>query len=335
LNNTQLGFLKTINLDKRAVLQHVRDALQCESEAIAAAASRVDDSVADAIGLLENCQGRLIVTGMGKMGLVGRKAAATFSSTGAPAIFLHPVDALHGDLGVVTDDDVVLALSNSGATEEVITLLTYMRRRGVPVIALTGRLDSPLAQASSVAIDTSVEKEADPISVAPTASSTLALAMCDALAVALMHVRGFTPEQFAEFHPGGNLGKKLLTSVADVMQSGERLPVVTRQTKLRQAIVVISEKALGCAFVLDSESRLQGILTDGDLRRVFEKHENPLEDSVSQHMTREPSTIGSGALAAEALKLMQENSITVLPVVDNGVAVGVVHLHQLLAAGLA
>ena len=322
-------------LDQKLIIAHVRDALKCEAQAIAAAVDRVDHRIAQAVQILFDCSGRLIITGMGKMGLIGRKAAATFSSTGAPAIFLHPVDALHGDLGVVTDDDVVIALSQSGATEEVITLLSYMHRRGVPVIALTGQLSSALAATSTVVVDTSVDREADPIAVAPTASSTLALAMCDALAIALMHARGFTSEQFAQFHPAGSLGRKLLTSVDELMKSGARVPIVSSQTKLQEAIVEISQKGLGCVFVCD-DNELKGILTDGDLRRVFEAGENPLSQPVVDFMTENPTSIGPNSLAVEALHLMERHSITVLPVVDDSNnVVGAIHLHDLLTAGLA
>ena len=322
------------NLDREKIQQQIRDAMQCESEAIAAAAGRCKVAAVDAVELLFQCSGRLIITGMGKMGLVGRKAAATFSSTGAPAIFLHPVDALHGDMGVVSSDDVLIALSYSGQTQEVLDLLTYTHRRGVPVIGLTGDLLSPLAKASHVVIDTSVEREADPIAVAPTASSTVALAMCDALAIALMHSRGFTSQQFAEFHPGGSLGRKLLTEVSDLMRTDEQLPFVQSATLLRDAIVTISSKAMGCALAVDEEKRLIGILTDGDLRRILQKFENPLADMVEQHMTSTPATISPGALAVEALRMMEQKSITVLPVVENGKAVGAIHLHDLLSAGL-
>lgn len=323
-------------LDQNQIIANVRDALKCESEAIAAAVERVDHRIAQAVQILFDCSGRLIITGMGKMGLIGRKAAATFSSTGAPAIFLHPVDALHGDLGVVTDDDVVIALSQSGATEEVITLMSYMHRRGVPVIALTGKLNSTLAATSSVVIDTSVDREADPIAVAPTASSTLALAMCDALAIALMHARGFSSEQFAEFHPGGSLGRKLLTNVDELMKSDGKVPIVTCETRLQEAIVEISQKGLGCVFVCDDENELKGILTDGDLRRVFETANNPLSQPISDFMTGNPRSIGPNSLAVEALHLMEQHSITVLPVVNqSNMVVGAIHLHDLLAAGLA
>lgn len=322
-------------MDPKQVMAYVRDALHCESQAILTASARLDHSIVDAVQLLAECSGRLIITGMGKMGLIGRKAAATFNSTGAPAVFLHPADALHGDMGIVTDEDVVIALSNSGSTEEIIKLLPYWRRRGISLVGMTGNLESPLAKACDITIDTSVEREADPISVAPTASSTVALAFCDSLAIALMHVRGFTPEQFAEFHPGGNLGKKLLTLVGDLMRKDDQLPIIRAETRIREAIVTISEKGIGCAFAVDSNDGLVGIITDGDLRRIFQKHENPLAHSVSKYLSLTPATIQKSALAVEALRLIEQRSITVLPVIKNGRLVGAIHLHDLLAAGLA
>ncbi len=320
--------------DKQTILEKARNALQCEANEISRVASRIDDTTFAAIHLLLECKGRVIVTGMGKMGLIGRKAAATFSSTGTPAMFLHPVDALHGDLGIVTADDVVLALSSSGTTEEVITLLEFLRRQGIPLIGLTGNLNSPLAKASDVTLDAEIESEADPVFVAPTASTTVALALCDALAIALMHARGFTNEQFAEYHPGGNLGRRLLTKVSDVMRTGDLLPTINPDATLRESIVVISQKAMGSVFAIQ-QNKLVGLITDGDLRRILEKHENPLGESTFKFMTTSPQTIAKDALAAEALHLMEQKSITVLPVVESEQLIGAIHLHDLLSAGLA
>lgn len=269
------------------------------------------------------------------MGQIGRKAAATLCSTGTPAIFLHPVEALHGDLGFVAKTDVVIALSKSGNTEEVLTLLSYFSRRNVPVIGLTGDLASPLARGCQVVLDISVEKEADPIAIAPTASSTVCLAMCDALAVALMHVRGFTSEQFAEFHPAGQLGRKLLTRVKDLMRSGDDLPMVDADVTLRKAIVTISSKGIGAVFVVDDQNDLQGILTDGDLRRIFERIDNPLDDRVGKFMNQSVRTIDADELAVGALHKMEKMSISVLPVMGGGNVIGAIHIHDLLAAGLS
>jgi arabinose-5-phosphate isomerase len=273
---------------------------------------------------------------MGKMGWVGRKAAATFCSTGTPSLFLHPSEAMHGDLGIVANDDLIVALSNSGETEELLALLPYIKRQGLGLIALTGKPQSMLARQANLVIDISVSAEADTISDAPTASTTAAMAMCDALAVALMQARGFNRDQFAIFHPGGYLGRKMLLTTADLMHRGERLPKIHRRMPLREAILVISQKALGCGFVVDESDHLCGILTDGDLRRIFAAHENPLTDSVELHYKPNPHRVAGELLAAETLRLMEQHSIAVVPVVDDDlVLIGAIHLHDLLRAGLA
>lgn len=320
----------------------VVDVLRKESAAILEAARRVDGSADQALGYLFGCRGRVIVTGMGKMGCIARKAAATFCSTGTPALFLHPGEAVHGDLGIVTDEDVLIALSNSGETREVIELLPHMVRLGVPVIGLTGDLDSSLSSRCHVVIDTGVQCEADPIAVAPTSSTTVALAMCDALAIALMKRRGFTREQFAIFHPGGNLGRKLLIKVADIMQFGETMPMIPRDdSTLEDGIHVISAKGLGAVFVVSNVGEVVGIMTDGDLRRIIEESArqsstgNVWNQPLSNHMGNSPKTIDVNALAAEALRLMEDNEITILPVCEFGKLVGVVHLHDLIRSGLA
>ncbi len=325
------------------VVAMIRDVLEHEAAAITSVAGTLGESVVNSARLLSECRGRVVVTGMGKMGCIARKAAATFSSTGTPSIFLHPGEAIHGDLGGVTPDDVLIALSGSGETGEVLELLPYMQRFDVPVIAITGNENSSLSARSNVTIDVAVESEADPDSLAPTSSTTVTLAMCDALAVCLMRARGFTPEQFAVFHPGGNLGRRLLLTVKDLMHVGDCLPVVQANDTLREAILTISEKRLGAAIVTDGANMLTGILTDGDLRRAFHEHADPLEQTVEAAMTRNPVCIESGALAAKALRVMQERSITVLPVVDivppsdeqrTSKPTGILHLHDLIRAGL-
>lgn len=322
-------------------LVEVVEVLRMEAAAIAAAADRVDGSIDQAIQILLACNGRVIITGMGKMGCIARKAAATFCSTGTPAIFLHPGEAVHGDLGIVTEKDVLIVLSNSGETREIIGLLPYLARIGVPVIGLTGDRNSSLAARSRVVIDTAVEMEADPNAVAPTSSTTVALAMCDALAVVLMRRRGFTREQFAIFHPGGNLGGKLLIRVADVMHTGDSVPQIPRDgSTLEDAIRVISEKGLGAVFVVAADRQVVGIVTDGDLRRIIASADRPAmgdvrQDSLTEHMCLQPRTIDLDALAAEALRLMETHGITILPVVESGKLEGVVHLHDLIRAGLA
>ncbi len=327
-----------------SAVDQVVEVMKKEAAAIQAAANRVDASIATAIRLLFDCHGRVIVTGMGKMGCVARKAAATFCSTGTPAIFLHPSEAVHGDLGIVTENDVMMVLSNSGETRELLELLPYVIRLGVPVIGLTGNVNSSLAKRCSAVVDTGVECEADPIAVAPTSSTTVALAMSDALAVALMNRRGFTREQFAIFHPGGNLGGKLLIKVAEVMHRGDALPVCRPTDTLSDGIVTISSTGLGAVFVVSPTGHVEGVLTDGDLRRIIQQSAsgsegNVLSGELSKYMTKSPKSISSDSLAAEALRLMEDNGITVLPVVESSdggeLLVGVVHLHDLIRAGLA
>ena len=327
-----------------AIVDRVADVLRAESAALQVAAdgvARQADSIRMAIDLLLRCPGRLIVIGMGKMGYIGRKATATFCSTGTPAVFLHPSEAMHGDLGILTDQDVVLFLSHSGETREVIELLPFTARLGVATIAITGSPTSSLAKQCGSVIDTAVQQEVDPIAPAPTNSSTVTLAWCDAIAVALMHARGFTEREFAIFHPGGHLGSKLLLHVADLMHSGDQIPRVGQDIELQAAITVISQKRLGAVFVEDQSGVLQGVITDGDLRRLLEvaasdKQGNVLQQPVSNFMTPHPKHVDASALAAEALRQMEIHGITVLPVLgpDQRI-VGVIHLHDLVRAGLA
>ena len=306
-----------------------------EADAIVSAASRLGSAAADVVELLSDNQGRAVFSGMGKMGYIARKAAATFCSTGSPAIFLHPAEAVHGDLGVVSPDDIFVALSYSGQTAELLNLLPYMTRFDIPVVAITGNPNSELARHSRLVIDIGVESETAGDEVAPASSTTVGLCMCDALAIAVARKRGFTNEQFAMFHPGGNLGRKLLLTTQQIMHAGDEIPVADPNLKLREAIVEVSQKRLGCVVVTQSD-QIVGILTDGDIRRALQKNENPLGDPVSQHMTPSPISIASTALAADALRLMQQRSITVLPVVDEQQQLtGIIHLHDLLKAGLA
>jgi arabinose-5-phosphate isomerase len=314
------------------------DVLSSEAAAIQATAARPNPGVISAVREIASCQGRLIVTGMGKMGCIARKAAGTFSSTGTPAIFLDPADAVHGGLGVVAPEDVALAISNSGETEELLNLLPYFLRNQVPVIALTGKPNSSLARQANIVIDASVHAEADPDSLAPTNSSTVALACCDGLAVTLMRLRGFTKEQFAIFHPGGHLGRKLLLKLRDLMHVGDRIPIVESSQTLGEAITVISKKKIGAVLVQRSD-RLCGVLTDGDVRRVFESTANsttnPLLEPVATFMTPSPASIEVDALAAVALNFMEQRQITVLPVIENeNKIVGIIHLHDLIRSGL-
>jgi arabinose-5-phosphate isomerase len=323
-------------MSEAATCELIRRVLELESQAIRDLIPRVEASAAKAVEALAACRGRVITTGMGKMGCIARKAAATLASTGTPAIFLHASEALHGDLGIASSSDILLALSNSGETDELIRLIPFMQRASIPIICLTGSPKSTLAQASAIVIDTGVSQEADPECPAPTSSTTAALAMCDALAVALMRRRGLTRDQFAIFHPGGQLGRKLLLTVADLMKTGNKIPIARPDVQLREAIVRMSRGGLGAVFVQDPQERLMGILTDGDLRRIFESKSNPLDKTLDELMVRHPKQIGPCELAAAALRQMESHSITVLPVVDSdGRIVGALHLHDLLQAQLA
>lgn len=316
-------------------LESARRVLRIEADAIRALADRVDSSFLRALELLEACRGRVVLTGMGKSGFVARKIAATLASTGSPALFLHPAEGVHGDLGMVVREDVVLAVSNSGETEELIQLLPAFKRLGVRLISLVGNLQSTLARQSDVALDVGVAEEACPMNLAPTASTTAALAMGDALAVALLERRGIREEDFALIHPGGALGRKLLLRVEDLMHRGEEVPRVSQDLSMREAIPVISGKRLGMTAVTDGEGRLTGIITDGDLRRALQRWPDLLERPVHAVMTRQPKCIGKGELAAKAVQVMERHAITSLLIVDEADRVeGVIHLHDLLRAGV-
>lgn len=332
--------MKSESQNDSTVQSWFADVLTSESAAIAAAAKRAGPEIAEAVRAIADGDGKLVVTGMGKMGCIARKAAGTFASTGTPAIFLDPADAIHGSLGIVGPEDVVLAISNSGETSELLNLLPSILRMNLPIIAVTGRVDSSLARQASIVINASVESEADPDSLAPTNSSTVALACCDGLAVALMRLRGFTKEDFAIFHPGGHLGRKLLLKVSDLMHTGDEIPIVVSESTLGEAMRKISEKKMGTALVRDDSDKLIGLLTDGDVRRTFEKtadsNQNPLAELVTLFMTHEPASIEADELAAVALNLMQSRQITVLPVVDQQhQIVGIIHMHDLIRSGLA
>ncbi|MEM8669856.1 MAG: KpsF/GutQ family sugar-phosphate isomerase [Planctomycetota bacterium] len=321
---------------KEKVLSRIRNAIAAEARTLLGLAERIDDRCAVAVEQLLRCNGRAVIVGMGKSGLIGRKIAATFCSTGTPSYFLHPVEAFHGDLGIVAPEDLVIALSSSGETEEVLKLLPQLKRLGVYLIAMTGSETSSLATRSDLVLEVSVEHEADPLGVAPMSSTTAMLAMGDALAAALSEARGFTREQFAIFHPGGNLGSKLLLQVGDLMHCGDSVPLIQPDAQLCAAICEMSDKRLGAIFVVDESGKLEGIFTDGDLRRLLEKNNNPLAMRVGDAMTPRPHTTQTGSLAAEALRDMQERSVTVLPVIDEHQNVsGAIHLHDLIRAGLA
>jgi arabinose-5-phosphate isomerase len=309
-------------------IELARTVLETEAQAIRNLIPHIDARFERALDLLHGCTGRVIVTGMGKSGIIAHKISATFSSTGTPAIFLHAAEAVHGDLGVVQSDDVVLALSYSGETEEMIRLVESLRRIGARLIALTGQPASTLGQAADVALSCAVEVEACPMNLAPTASTTATLAMGDALAMALSQRKGFGPEHFARLHPGGRLGKRLMR-VDAVMHSGDALPTVTRETRMPEVIHEMSSKRLGMTCVVDARGRLDGVVTDGDLRR-HGYGTGFIESRAVDVMTTRPVTIGRDVLAVEALRLMEQRKITSIVVVTaDGVAEGVVHLHDL------
>ncbi len=316
----------------RAV-EAAREALRIEASALHALVDRVDDGIAHAVQAVLACSGRVVVMGMGKSGHVGRKIAATLASTGTPAMFVHPAEASHGDLGMVTAQDLVLALSNSGESDELAVILPFIKRLGVKLIAITGGARSTLAQHADWVLDSRVDQEACPLNLAPTASTTAQMALGDALAVALLDARGFRPEDFARSHPGGALGRKLLTHVKDLMRSGDALPRVGPATGFTDMMRVMSDKGLGCAAIVDADDRLLGVFTDGDLRRGIERGLDLRCMQADQVMHAKPRTVSAEALAVDAADLMEEARITVVLVVDgDGRLVGALNTNDLMRA---
>ncbi|MEI2783505.1 MAG: KpsF/GutQ family sugar-phosphate isomerase [Candidatus Competibacter sp.] len=312
-----------------------RQVLAIEAEAVTRLAARIDDRFVRACRLMLDCRGRIVVLGIGKSGHIGGKIAATLASTGTPAFFVHPAEANHGDMGMITAQDVVVALSNSGETDEILTLLPLIKRLGVPLIALTGNAGSTLGKAADVHIDVSVPQEACPLGLAPTSSTTATLAMGDALAVALLEARGFTAEDFARSHPGGRLGRRLLLLIDDVMHVGDQMPRSAPDDLLKEALLEMSRKGLGTTVVVDRDERVLGVFTDGDLRRTLDRQLDVHAARVAEVMTRDCKTIAPGTLAAEALRMMQQHKINALPVVSSaGTLVGVLNMHDLLRAGV-
>ena len=312
-----------------------RRTIAMERDAVDSLLNRLEGDFDRACATLIQCPGRIVVTGMGKSGHIGRKIAATLASTGSPAFFVHPGEASHGDMGMITAQDVVIALSNSGNTAEVVTLLPLIKRLGIPLISITGNPDSTLARAAVANLNTGVEQEACPLNLAPTSSTTTALVMGDALAIALLEARGFSAEDFAFSHPGGSLGRRLLLLVDDIMHSGEQMPLVTPQTPLRDALLEMTHKGLGMTGVTDVAGKLIGIFTDGDLRRTLDQDIDIRNAHIEQVMTRGCKTIGQGMLAAEALKIMEDSKISGLFVIDDqGLPVGALNMHDLLRAGV-
>ncbi|TNF87793.1 MAG: KpsF/GutQ family sugar-phosphate isomerase [Gammaproteobacteria bacterium] len=323
-------------MTKHAYIELGLAVLQTEAAAISDLTSRLDQRFYDACDLVLKCEGRIVVTGMGKSGHIGNKIAATLASTGTPSFFMHSGEASHGDLGMITAQDLVIALSNSGETSEITLLLPLLKRLGIPLITLTGNPQSTLARSANINLDVSVSQEACPLGLAPTSSTTATLAMGDALAVAVLEARGFTEQDFALSHPGGNLGRRLLLHVSDIMHTGERIPLVTSASTLKETLLEMTAKGLGVSGVIDADSnQLVGIYTDGDLRRTFEKMPDIETAQVREFMTRNPVTIEAGRIASEALKLMHDRKINALMVVDeNRLVQGALNMHDLLRAGV-
>ena len=320
------------------ILEQAAQVLHEEARAIEELSSRLDHNFVNAVNMILACKGRVVCTGMGKSGHIGRKIAATLASTGTPALFMHPGEGVHGDLGMITEDDVVLAFSNSGETGEIISILPSLRRIGAKLICVVGKPESTLAKNSDIVLLAEVEREACPLGLAPTTSTTVALALGDALAVCLLERHHFTPENFAVFHPGGSLGRKLLMTVEAVMHSGQDNPCIDGAKTVRDALFIMTDKGFGAANVVDAEGRLIGLVTDGDVRRGLDKGDDFLETRVEEMMTKDPKTITQDKLAAEALHLMEKHQprpITVLPVVDEeGKSIGILHITDLLRRGI-
>lgn len=307
--------------------------IETEAQAVFDLTQRIDQRFETACELLLACTGRIVVTGMGKSGHIGHKIAATLSSTGSPAFFMHPGEASHGDFGMITRQDTVIAISNSGHTQELLVLLPLIKRLGIPLITLTGNPESTIAKAANVNLDVSVHHEACPLGLAPTTSTTVSLVMGDALAIALLQARGFSSEDFARSHPGGALGKRLLLHIDDIWHQGDMLPIIHQDSTVREALIEVTAKKLGMTCVVDSKGCLAGIYTDGDVRRTLTNEYDINTTTLNTVMTRDCRTISKGMLAAEALSLMQKHSITSLVVVDNDKRpTAVVHLHDLLRA---
>ncbi len=321
-----------------SMLEHAQDVLRMEADAILELVPRIDASFAAAVQMILECKGRTVITGMGKSGLIGRKMAATLASTGTPSFYLHPAEGIHGDLGMVTSNDVVIALSNSGETGEVLNILPSLRRIGAKIIAVVGNTQSTLGKNADIALNVGVSKEACPLGLAPTSSTTAALAFGDALALALLKKRNFTASQFAVFHPGGSLGRRLLLTVGNIMHKGEDNPTVHGDMIVQDALFVITDKGLGAVSVVDEEGVILGLLTDGDIRRGLRKGVDFLQRPVTELMTKTPLTVTEDKLAAHALHIMESHApkpITVLPVVDEGQhVIGLLHMTDLVRQGV-
>ncbi len=328
-------------LNEQQIIAEGQRTIAVEAESLKDLGQRLDQNFARAVKMLSVCQGKVVVTGVGKSGIICRKIAATLASTGTPALFLHPTEGLHGDLGVLAKQDLVIAISYSGTTEELTKIIPAVKRQGLPLLALTGNMDSELAQSSDLTLDISVNQEACPLGLAPTTSTTVTVALGDALAAALLALKGFSADDFALRHPGGALGRRLLLRVADVMHEGVQIPLVTASVSVKDALFEMTGKGLGVTGICDKTGGLVGVLTDGDLRRLLADYQNPLALPVVEVMTGNPKSISSIELAASALKIMEDAKITSLFVIDNPVSgdyasqpVGIIHLHDLLRAGV-
>jgi arabinose-5-phosphate isomerase len=321
---------------KPDILQRAKEVLNIEAKGISMLGERLDDRFLRAVDLLHCCPGKVVVTGMGKSGIVCRKIAATLASTGTPSFFLHAGEGIHGDLGMVMKGDVIIAVSNSGETEEILKLLPHFKLNGLKLIVMTGKLDSTLAKAGDVVLDAGVREEACPLGLAPTASTTAALALGDALAVVLLEKKEFKEQDFARRHPGGILGRKLLLTVEDLMKKGEEVPLVREDTPMKEALFEITSKRLGVTGVVDAEGRLVGAITDGDLRRGLEKKGNIFGFKAAELMTRSPKVVSGEMLAAEAVAVMEQFPITSLFILDqqSKKPIGVIHLHDIIKAGV-
>ncbi len=316
------------------ILQRAKEIFKIEKEGLEEISKNLDYSFVNAIELILNTKGRVVVTGVGKSGIIGRKISATLSSTGTPSFFLHPVEALHGDLGMVTPEDILLAISYSGNTLEVCELASILKKRNIKIISFTGNLESQLAKLSNVVVNTKIPKEACSFNLAPTTSTTATLALGDALAICLFELKGLGSEDFRKNHPGGSLGERLKVKVKEIMLTNEKIPVVSEKTLLEDAIVEIDRKRLGCVLITNSLGTLTGIITDGDLRRIFLKYKTYSNLKVEEVMTKNPKVIEENRLASEALELMEKYLITVLPVINyDQKLVGILHLHDILGKG--
>jgi arabinose-5-phosphate isomerase len=321
--------------EKDRAIAIAKRVLAIEEQSLQAVQERLGDEFYRAVRIIGDCKGRVVFTGMGKSGHICRKIAATFASTGTPAFFLHPAEGGHGDLGMLLKGDALVVVSYSGETEELVRLLPAVKRLGIPIVCMTGKAVSTMAKRADVVLDISVKEEACPLGLAPTASTTVTMALGDAMAVALLEIRGFTEEDFALFHPGGSLGKRLLT-VSDIMHTGEEIPVVSPATMMKDALFEITSKKLGFTTVLGEGGSLLGIITDGDLRRLMEREKDPLSFEAGEVMIRNPKVVGQDALAAKALQIMESHAITSLVVLDEEEKVkGVLHMHDILRAGVA